>query len=161
MGFLWSGSAGLAALCLLAAGQAGDKAYGPFTLTSPLETVQAVGVPATDPDARAIGGLTPLRAITGFAPVVAAGTALGVPAGYSPATLWLACPLITVLMRVPRIAWIADDDPVRRVRRDRAHRDPDLRAACGLSGRGAASPRTIVPSTGWPQPSARGWRGAS
>lgn len=105
--FLWSGWAGLAALCLLAAAwQAGHEAYGPFILTSPLDTVQAVGALAADPEAWAIGGLTLQRAITGFALVAAAGTALGVAAGYSPATLRLAGPLITVLMGVPPIAWI-------------------------------------------------------
>lgn len=105
--FLWSGWAGLAALCLLAAAwQAGHEAYGPFILTSPLDTVRAVGTLAADPDAWAIGGLTLQRAVTGFALVAAAGTALGVAAGYSPATLRLAGPLITVLMGVPPIAWI-------------------------------------------------------
>lgn len=105
--FLWSGWAGLAALCVLAAAwQAGHEAYGPFILTSPLDTVQAVGTLAADPGAWAIGGLTLQRAITGFALVAAAGTALGVAAGYSPATLRLAGPLITVLMGVPPIAWI-------------------------------------------------------
>jgi len=105
--FLWSGWAGLAALCLLAAAwQAGHEAYGPFILTSPLETVAAVFALAADPDAWAIGGLTLQRAITGFALVAVAGTALGVAAGYSPATLRLAGPLITVLMGVPPIAWI-------------------------------------------------------
>jgi len=105
--FVWSGWAGLAALCLLAAAwQAGHEAYGPFILTSPLDTVQAVGALAADPEAWAIGGLTLQRAITGFALVAAAGTALGVAAGYSPATLRLAGPLITVLMGVPPIAWI-------------------------------------------------------
>lgn len=105
--FLWSGWAGLAALCLLAAAwQAGHEAYGPFILTAPLDTVQAVGALAADPEAWAIGGLTLQRAITGFALVAAAGTALGVAAGYSPATLRLAGPLITVLMGVRPIAWI-------------------------------------------------------
>lgn len=68
--------------------------------------MQAVGALAADPEAWAIGGLTLQRAITGFALVAAAGTALGVAAGYSPATLRLAGPLITVLMGVPPIAWI-------------------------------------------------------
>ncbi|WP_227286001.1 ABC transporter permease subunit [Boseongicola sp. H5] len=107
LAFLWSGWAGLAALCLLAAAwQAGHEAYGPFILTSPLDTVAAVAALASDPEAWAIGALTLQRAITGFVLVAAAGTALGVMAGYSPATLRLTGPLITVLMGVPPIAWI-------------------------------------------------------
>jgi NitT/TauT family transport system permease protein len=105
--FLWSGWAGLAALCLLAAvWQAGHEAYGPFILTSPLDTLRAVGGLMTDPEAREIAGLTLQRALTGFAMVTAAGTALGLAAGYSPATMRLVTPLITVLIGVPPIAWI-------------------------------------------------------
>jgi NitT/TauT family transport system permease protein len=105
--FLWSGWAGLAALCLLAAvWQAGHEAYGPFILTSPLDTLRAVGGLMTDPEAREIAGLTLQRALTGFAMVTAAGTAVGLAAGYSPATMRLVTPLITVLIGVPPIAWI-------------------------------------------------------
>jgi len=105
--FLWSGWAGLAALCLLAAGwQAGHEAYGPFILTAPLETVATALALARDPQAWAIAGLTLQRAATGFALVAFSGTALGLAAGYSPATLRLVQPLITVLMGVPPIAWI-------------------------------------------------------
>lgn len=105
--FLWSGWAGLAALALLAAvWQAGHEAYGPFILTSPLETVQAIGGLTVDPDAIAIAALTLQRAITGFALVATIGMVLGVVAGYSPATLRLTTPLITVLLGVPPIAWI-------------------------------------------------------
>ncbi|MCL3883041.1 ABC transporter permease subunit [Marivita sp. GX14005] len=105
--FLWSGWAGLAALFLLAAlWQAGHEAYGPFILTSPQDTLAAVARLAGDPASWALAGLTLQRAITGFAVVAAAGTALGLIAGYSPATLRLARPLITVLMGVPPIAWI-------------------------------------------------------
>jgi NitT/TauT family transport system permease protein len=105
--FLWSGWAGLAALCLLAAiWQAGHEAYGPFILTSPLETLRAVGGLATDPDAWSVALTTMQRALTGFALVLAIGVSLGVVAGYSPATMRLASPLITVLLGVPPIAWI-------------------------------------------------------
>ncbi len=105
--FLWSGWAGLAALCLLAAAwQAGHEAYGPFILTSPLETLQAIGALVSDPAAWDIAALTLQRAVSGFALVAVAGTALGVAGGYSPATMRLVTPLITVLMGVPPIAWI-------------------------------------------------------
>jgi NitT/TauT family transport system permease protein len=105
--FLWSGWAGLAGLCLLgAAWQAGHEAYGPFILTSPLETLAAVWRLAFDPEAWAIAGLTLQRALSGFALVAAAGAALGLAAGYSPATMRLVTPLITVLIGVPPIAWI-------------------------------------------------------
>jgi len=105
--FLWSGWAGLAALSLLAAvWQAGHEAYGPFILTSPVETLRAVGALALSPEAWEIALLTLQRAVTGFALVVAAGGALGIVAGYSPATMRIASPLVTVLMGVPPIAWI-------------------------------------------------------
>jgi len=105
--FVWSGWAGLAALCLLAAvWQAGHEAYGPFILTSPLATLAEIGQLATDPDAWTIALLTLQRAITGFALVTAAGVLIGIAAGYSPATMRIATPLITVLLGVPPIAWI-------------------------------------------------------
>jgi len=105
--FLWSGWAGLAALSLLAAvWQAGHEAYGPFILTSPVETLRAVGTLAADPDAWTIALLTLQRAVTGFALVVAVGGTIGIAAGYSPATMRIASPLVTVLMGVPPIAWI-------------------------------------------------------
>jgi NitT/TauT family transport system permease protein len=105
--FVWSGWAGLAALCLLAAlWQAGHEAYGPFILTSPLDTLRAVGALMTDAEAWGIAGLTLQRALTGFALVTLAGTAVGLAAGYSPATMRLVTPLVTVLMGVPPIAWI-------------------------------------------------------
>lgn len=105
--FLWSGWAGLAALCLLAAAwQAGHEAYGPFILTSPLETLRAIGTLAADPSAWALAFTTLQRALSGFALVMGIGITLGIAAGYSPATMRLAAPLITVLLGVPPIAWI-------------------------------------------------------
>lgn len=105
--FLWSGWAGLAALCLLAAlWQAGHEAYGPFILTSPLDTLRAIGMLATDPEAWFVALITTQRALTGFALVLAIGVSLGIVAGYSPATMRLAMPLVTVLLGVPPIAWI-------------------------------------------------------
>lgn len=105
--FLWSGWAGLAGLCLLAAlWQAGHEAYGPFILSSPLATLSEIGALAADPDAWAIALLTLQRAVTGFALVSLAGVVLGVTAGYSPATMRISIPLITVLLGVPPIAWI-------------------------------------------------------
>lgn len=105
--FLWSGWAGLAALCLLAAAwQAGHEAYGPFILTSPLQTLQEIGALATDPEAWAIAMVTLQRAVSGFGLVTITGLVLGVLAGYSPATLRIVTPLITVLLGVPPIAWI-------------------------------------------------------
>ncbi len=105
--FLWSGWAGLAALFLLAAvWQAGHEAYGPFILSSPQDTLAAVWALTGDPRAWDVAGLTLQRALTGFALVTGAGVALGLAAGYSPATMRLAAPLITVLIGVPPIAWI-------------------------------------------------------
>lgn len=105
--FLWSGWAGLAALSLLAAlWQAGHEAYGPFILTSPLATAQAIGDLLYDPDAWRLAAITLQRALTGFLLVSSVGTVLGLIAGYSPATLRLAGPLIVVILGVPPIAWI-------------------------------------------------------
>lgn len=105
--FLWSGWAGLAALCLLAAvWQIGHEAYGPFILTSPLETLQAIGKLAQDRNAWGIALLTLQRALTGFVLVALTGCLLGISAGYSPATMRIASPLITVILGVPPIAWI-------------------------------------------------------
>jgi len=105
--FLWSGWSGVAALALLAAvWQAGHEAYGPFILTAPLDTLHAMMALAEDPDTWAIGALTLQRAVTGFLLVSAVGGLLGVAAGYSPATMRLAQPLITILLGVPPIAWI-------------------------------------------------------
>lgn len=105
--FLWSSWAGLAALFLLAAvWQAGHEAYGPFILSSPQDTLAAVWTLTGDPRGWDVAGLTLQRALTGFALVTGAGVTLGVAAGYSPATMRLAAPLITVLIGVPPIAWI-------------------------------------------------------
>lgn len=105
--FLWSGWAGIAALALFAAlWQAGHEAYGPFILTAPLDTLVAVLHLAQDPDAWAVAFLTLQRAVTGFILVATSGVLLGVAAGYSPATMRLAQPLVTVLLGVPPIAWI-------------------------------------------------------
>ncbi len=105
--FVWSGWAGLAGVFLLAAvWQAGHEAYGPFILTSPQDTLAAAWALAQDPQAWDVAGLTLQRAVTGFALVTGAGVTLGLAAGYSPATMRLATPLITVLIGVPPIAWI-------------------------------------------------------
>ncbi|PVB62356.1 ABC transporter permease subunit [Labrenzia sp. 011] len=105
--FLWSGWAGLAAMCLLAAvWQAGHEAYGPFILTSPVETLQAAAALASDPRAWALALTTLQRAVTGFALAALLGGGLGIVAGYSPATMRLASPLVTVILGVPPIAWI-------------------------------------------------------
>ncbi|MEM9631852.1 MAG: ABC transporter permease subunit [Pseudomonadota bacterium] len=105
--FVWSGWAGLAGLCLLAAvWQAGHEAYGQFILSSPLQTLQEIGSLVRDPEAWKITLLTLQRAVTGFALVAISGGALGLVAGYSPAIMRIASPLITVVLGVPPIAWI-------------------------------------------------------
>lgn len=105
--FLWSGWAGLAALALLAAlWQAGHEAYGDFILPSPLATLAAAWGLLADPAAWGKLLLTTERAILGFAMAAAVGTVAGLAAGYSPATLRLARPLLTVMLGVPPIAWI-------------------------------------------------------
>lgn len=105
--FLWSAWAGLAGLCLLAAlWQLGHEAYGSFILPAPLETLHAAGVLVRDGEAQALLALTSTRAALGFALAAVIGTVAGVIAGYSPAILRLARPILTVVIGVPPIAWI-------------------------------------------------------
>ncbi len=105
--FLWSGWAGLAGLCLLAAAwQAGHEAYGDFILPAPLATLAAAARLLGDGTARDLLVLTSGRALQGFAACALLGGAVGIAAGYSPAVLRLARPILTVLLGVPPIAWI-------------------------------------------------------
>lgn len=105
--FLWSGWAGLAGFSLLAAlWQAGHEAYGSFILPAPLETLAAAARLLRDGQAQTLLLLTTERALTGFGLSAALGLTAGVAAGYSPATLRLARPILTVVLGVPPIAWI-------------------------------------------------------
>lgn len=105
--YLWGGWAGLAALSLLAAlWQAGHEAYGDFILPAPLATVAAAVAILAEPRNWEIALDTVRRALAGFALAAATGGLLGFVAGYSPATLRLARPLLTVILGVPPIAWI-------------------------------------------------------
>ncbi|AMN47940.1 ABC transporter permease [Steroidobacter denitrificans] len=105
--FLWSGWAGLTALCLLAAlWQLGHEAYGDFILPSPAVTLATVADLLSRPDTWELTRLTVGRALKGFVFAALAGGITGLVAGYSPAALRLARPLITVLLGVPPIAWI-------------------------------------------------------
>lgn len=105
--FFWSGWAGLAGLALLAAGwQAGHEAYGSFILPAPLETLAAAWRLVAEGTATTLLWLTTRRALLGFALSAVIGTVAGVAAGYSPATLRLARPILTVVLGVPPIAWI-------------------------------------------------------
>lgn len=105
--FLWAGWSGLAGLALLAAlWQAGHEAYGAFILPSPLETLAAGAAILSDGRAWGVAMLTCIRAVEGFAVSALAGTVSGLAAGYFPATMRLARPLVTVLLGVPPIAWI-------------------------------------------------------
>lgn len=105
--FLWGAWSGLAALALLAAlWQAGHEAYGDFILPAPLDTLGAGIAILSDPKAWDVALVTGVRAVEGFAVSAFAGAAVGLAAGYSPATLRLARPLVTILLGVPPIAWI-------------------------------------------------------
>lgn len=105
--FIWSGWAGLAGLCLLAAlWQAGHEAYGDFILPAPLATLSAAARLLTDGSARDLLLLTSARALQGFGACALLGGAAGIAAGYSPATLRVSRPIVTVLLGVPPIAWI-------------------------------------------------------
>lgn len=105
--FLWSGWAGVAALALLgAAWQAGHETWGGFILPDPLVTVQAAWRLALSADAQEVLLLTGSRALAGFALAAIAGIGIGIAAGYAPAVMRLARPLLTVILGVPPIAWI-------------------------------------------------------
>ncbi|MFT3940264.1 ABC transporter permease [Rhodopseudomonas sp.] len=105
--FLWGAWAGLAAVALLAAlWQAGHEAYGDFILPAPLATLSAAGGIIADPHNWSIALETVRRALQGFVAAACAGSVVGLIAGYSPATMRLARPLLTVILGVPPIAWI-------------------------------------------------------
>ncbi len=105
--FVWSAWSGVAALCLLAAiWQVGHEAYGDFILPAPLATLQAAWHVLGEEATWDLILLTAGRALQGFAAAGLAGGLLGLSAGYSPATLRLTRPLVTVILGVPPIAWI-------------------------------------------------------
>ena len=105
--FLWGGWAGLAALALFAAlWQSGHEAYGALILPAPLATLQAAAAILSDPANWEIFGQTMRRALAGFALSALIGGAAGMAAGYSPATLRLARPFLTIILGVPPIAWL-------------------------------------------------------
>ncbi len=105
--FLWSAWSGLAALMLLAAiWQVGHETYGDFILPSPLATLHAAFAILGERHAWELTFLTSRRALKGFAVAASFGAIFGLAAGYFPAVLRLARPLITVLLGVPPIAWI-------------------------------------------------------
>ena len=105
--FLWGGWAGLAGLCLLAAlWQAGHEAWGDFILPAPLAVLAAAAALLRDPASWEVIGRTMTRAAGGFALAGVAGGLAGLAAGYSPATMRLARPLLTVILGVPPIAWL-------------------------------------------------------
>ncbi|WP_415182329.1 ABC transporter permease [Phaeovulum sp.] len=105
--FLWGGWAGLAGLALFAAlWQAGHEAYGDFILPSPQATLWACAAILSDPENWRIIGQTLQRAVWGFAGSAVIGGLAGLIAGYSPATMRLARPLLIVVLGVPPIAWL-------------------------------------------------------
>lgn len=105
--FLWSGWAGLAGLCLLAAAwQAGHEAYGSFILPARVETLAEAGSILAGPFFAEAAGATALRALLSFLLAAGFGSLAGIAAGYSMATIRAVRPLMTVLLGVPPIAWI-------------------------------------------------------
>ncbi|WP_417586676.1 ABC transporter permease [Pararhodobacter oceanensis] len=105
--FLWSGWAGLAALALLfACWQAGHETWGDFILPDPLATLDATWSLAISSESRGLLLLTAQRALAGFALAAFSGAVIGIIAGYAPAVMRLARPLLTVVLGVPPIAWI-------------------------------------------------------
>ena len=92
---MWSAWVGVAALSLLAAlWQVGHETYGDFILPSPLATAQAAARILSDTEAWGIALETTRRAVEGFVLAGIVGGLLGLTAGYSPASLRLARPLL-------------------------------------------------------------------
>lgn len=105
--FMWGGWSGLAALALFAAlWQAGHEAYGDFILPAPLATLTAAMDILSTPENWMIFAATMRRALIGFALSACVGGLAGLIAGYSPATMRLARPILTVILGVPPIAWL-------------------------------------------------------
>lgn len=105
--FLWAGWAGLAGLAVVvAAWQVGSEAYGDFILPPPVATLTRLVALLRDPATWALLAATARRAATGFVIAAVVGGSLGIAAGFSPALLRLARPVLTLMLGVPPIAWI-------------------------------------------------------
>ncbi|HLT76347.1 MAG TPA: ABC transporter permease subunit [Ferrovibrio sp.] len=105
--FLWAGWSGVAGIALFAAlWQAGNERYGDFILPAPIDVSVAAWTILRDTGNWATAGLTILRGFEGFGLSVAIGMIGGLAAGYSPATMRLSRPILTLLIGVPPIAWI-------------------------------------------------------
>jgi NitT/TauT family transport system permease protein len=105
--FLWAGWSGVAGIALFAAlWQAGNERYGNFILPAPIDVVFAAWGLLGEARSWAIAGLTILRGAEGFGLAILIGVAGGLAAGYSPATMRLSRPILTLLVGVPPIAWI-------------------------------------------------------
>lgn len=105
--FAWSVWIGLAGVAVIAAlWQLGHEAFGDFILPAPLDVaVTTIGL-LQQPDTWRTALQTGVRSVQGLALALGVGSLLGVLAGYSPALMRLARPILTVLLGVPPIAWI-------------------------------------------------------
>lgn len=105
--FVWSSWSGLAAIFLFCAlWQSGHEAYGAFIIPSPLATLSAVVRLAGIEASWLTAATTVARAFEGFVCASLLGLTSGMLAGYSPAAIRVARPLVTLLLGVPPIAWI-------------------------------------------------------
>lgn len=106
-GFLWSAWVGLAGLALIGAlWQVGHEAFGDFILPAPLAVLAATIELLGQRETWVVAGQTTVRAVRGLALGLVAGGLTGFVAGYSPALMRLARPILTVMLGVPPIAWI-------------------------------------------------------
>ncbi|WP_242442678.1 ABC transporter permease subunit [Magnetospirillum sp. 15-1] len=105
--FVWSGWAGLTGMALFGAlWQAGNERYGDFIMPAPLAVLSMGWALLGEPDTWRLAALTLGRAAQGFVLATFVGMAGGLAAGYSPATMRLSRPILTLLLGVPPIAWI-------------------------------------------------------
>lgn len=105
--FLWSAWIGLAGLALIGAlWQAGHEAFGDFILPPPMAVLATMFELLGRPEGWAVAAQTTARAVRGLVLGLATGGLSGLVAGYSPALMRLARPVLTVMLGVPPIAWI-------------------------------------------------------
>ncbi|MEA3456920.1 MAG: ABC transporter permease subunit [Campylobacterota bacterium] len=105
--YLWSGWGAIASIFLfIAVWDVGNQIYGDLILPSPLETFRTLAQLFTESAFMENLMITLRRAMIGFGISLAAGTALGLLAGFFVTASIMSRPIVTILMGMPPIAWI-------------------------------------------------------
>ncbi|MFY9179239.1 MAG: ABC transporter permease subunit [Venatoribacter sp.] len=107
LSYLWGGWGALASLLLFCAlWELAAQYYGDLILPGPIQTAKQLAVLAQSSDAIEDFLISTKRTFYGLGLAVAAGTALGMLAGFSLTSSMLARPIITLLLGMPPIAWL-------------------------------------------------------